>query len=195
MPSFAGRPQLSPPLYGSRTTRKSPNRSQRARRKTLLPHEHTLDLAQFGILRKDDLFKVVFDPGTDKVEKRGLGPAPAFTQGTPRASRLMPTLVDRSATQKAHGRTQPFYRTRGEAVNWAASASSDCGGRVSDPSEAERSPAVPSAAEPRQADRYWHDSVVPFPQSILGTTGVVSFPLRAARRPKSRPLQTAIGTT
>src|SRR5581483_6364359 len=30
------------------------------------------------MLRKDDLFEVVFNPGTDEVEKRGLGPAPAF---------------------------------------------------------------------------------------------------------------------
>src|SRR5207253_8479167 len=44
--------------------------------------EHTLHLAQFGMLRKDDLFEVVFDPGTDEVEKRGLGPAPAAGRDT-----------------------------------------------------------------------------------------------------------------
>src|SRR5581483_11042811 len=31
------------------------------------------------MLRKDDLFEVVFYPGTDEVEKQGLGPAPAST--------------------------------------------------------------------------------------------------------------------
>jgi len=32
-----------------------------------------LDFTQEGILRKDDLFKVVFNPGADKREKRILG--------------------------------------------------------------------------------------------------------------------------
>jgi hypothetical protein len=33
-------------------------------------HQFVLDFTQEGILRKDDLFKVVFDPGADKREKR-----------------------------------------------------------------------------------------------------------------------------
>jgi hypothetical protein len=33
-----------------------------------------LDFTEKGILRKDDLFEVVFDPGSDKREKRILGP-------------------------------------------------------------------------------------------------------------------------
>src|ERR1017187_175235 len=39
--------------------------------------QRTLSFTQFGILRKDDLFKVVLDPGPDKREKRILGPAPS----------------------------------------------------------------------------------------------------------------------
>ena len=37
-------------------------------------HKNALDFTEKGILRKDDLFKVVFDPGSDKREKRILGP-------------------------------------------------------------------------------------------------------------------------
>src|SRR5262249_8738999 len=44
--------------------------------------EKLLDLAQFGILRKYDAFEVVFDPGTDKVEKRCLGPIPTIGRDT-----------------------------------------------------------------------------------------------------------------
>jgi len=44
--------------------------------------KHTLHVSQCGILRKDDLLEVVLDPGTDKVEKRGLGPAPANCRDT-----------------------------------------------------------------------------------------------------------------
>ena len=39
--------------------------------------QRTLTFTQLGILRKDDLFKVVFDPGPDKLKKRILGPAPS----------------------------------------------------------------------------------------------------------------------
>jgi len=39
-------------------------------------HQRTLAFAQFGILRKDDSFEVVIDPGPDKVEKRVLDLAP-----------------------------------------------------------------------------------------------------------------------
>src|SRR5262249_13627034 len=38
--------------------------------------EHTLHVTQFGVLRKDDAFEVVLNPGTDKVEKQCLGPVP-----------------------------------------------------------------------------------------------------------------------
>src|SRR5579862_4323023 len=41
------------------------------------------------MLRKDDLFKVVFNPGTDEVEKQGLGPAPATCRDTGLASRTL----------------------------------------------------------------------------------------------------------
>src|SRR5947209_18109237 len=44
--------------------------------------KHTLDVTQLGMLRKDDAFEVVFDPGTDEVEKRCLGPVPAFCGNT-----------------------------------------------------------------------------------------------------------------
>src|SRR5437763_16300793 len=44
--------------------------------------EHTLDVTQFGLLRKDDAFEVVFDPGTDKVEQLCLGPVPAICGDT-----------------------------------------------------------------------------------------------------------------
>ena len=37
-------------------------------------HKNALDFTEKGMLRKDDLFKVVFDPGSDKREKRILGP-------------------------------------------------------------------------------------------------------------------------
>ncbi len=36
--------------------------------------KNALDFTEKGILRKDDLFEVVFDPGSDKREKRILGP-------------------------------------------------------------------------------------------------------------------------
>jgi hypothetical protein len=45
-----------------------------------------LDFTQEGILRKDDLFKVVFYPGADKREKIALGkivPCVACLQGCP----------------------------------------------------------------------------------------------------------------
>ena len=40
--------------------------------------KRSLYLTQFGILRKYDAFEVVFDPGSDKVEKQCLGPVPAI---------------------------------------------------------------------------------------------------------------------
>src|ERR1700730_13932618 len=39
--------------------------------------QRTLPFTQFGILRKDDFFEVVLDPGPDKLEKRILGSAPS----------------------------------------------------------------------------------------------------------------------
>src|SRR3981081_1870655 len=39
--------------------------------------QHMLSFTQFGILRKDDFFEVVLDPGPDKLEKRVLGSAPS----------------------------------------------------------------------------------------------------------------------
>src|SRR6516164_9004192 len=44
--------------------------------------KHTLNVTQFGMLKKDDAFEVVFDPGTDKVEKLCLGPVPATCGNT-----------------------------------------------------------------------------------------------------------------
>src|SRR5262249_4026825 len=44
--------------------------------------QHTFDLAYCGILGKDDTFEVVFNPGTDKVEKQCLGPVPALVWDT-----------------------------------------------------------------------------------------------------------------
>ena len=41
--------------------------------------KYALDFTEKGILRKDDLFEVVFDPGSDKREKRILGPV--FSRG------------------------------------------------------------------------------------------------------------------
>ena len=46
------------------------------------PLQRTFYVTQFGILRKDDSFKVVFNPGTDKVEKQAPGPAPATRRST-----------------------------------------------------------------------------------------------------------------
>src|ERR1019366_6426975 len=43
--------------------------------------EHSLHVTQFGILRKDDSFKIVFYPGSDEVEKRILGPVPVTIGG------------------------------------------------------------------------------------------------------------------
>src|SRR5262249_37558946 len=40
------------------------------------------DLTYGGMLRENDTFEVVFDPGTDKVEKQRLGPVPAFAWDT-----------------------------------------------------------------------------------------------------------------
>src|SRR5690349_6426309 len=40
--------------------------------------EHTLYVSQFGMLRKDDAFEVVLNPGTNKVEQLCLGPVPAI---------------------------------------------------------------------------------------------------------------------
>jgi hypothetical protein len=45
-------------------------------------HQCAFYVSQFGILRKDDFLEVVFNPGTDKVEKQFLGPAPAFCGST-----------------------------------------------------------------------------------------------------------------
>src|SRR6202051_5302555 len=39
--------------------------------------QRNFSFTQFGILRKDDLFKVVHDPGPDKLEKWILAPAPS----------------------------------------------------------------------------------------------------------------------
>src|ERR1700692_5136438 len=39
--------------------------------------QRNFSFTQFGILRKDDLFKVVLDPGPDKLEKWILAPAPS----------------------------------------------------------------------------------------------------------------------
>src|SRR4030088_201315 len=39
--------------------------------------QHTLSFTQFGILRKDDFFEVVLDPGPDKLEKWILSSAPS----------------------------------------------------------------------------------------------------------------------
>src|ERR1700682_1117684 len=39
--------------------------------------ERTLPFTQFGILRKDDFFEVVLDPGPDKLEKWILSTAPS----------------------------------------------------------------------------------------------------------------------
>ncbi len=44
--------------------------------------QRTFNVTQFGILRKDDSFEVVFNPGTDKVEKQAPGPAPASCRST-----------------------------------------------------------------------------------------------------------------
>src|SRR5947209_2139318 len=49
---------------------------------TGLAVEHTLDVTQFGMLRKDDAFEVVLYPGTDKVEQLCLGPVPAICGNT-----------------------------------------------------------------------------------------------------------------
>src|SRR5215469_12982284 len=58
--------------------------------------EHTLYLAQFGMLRKDDFLEVVFNPGSDKVEQWVLGPASATGGDTGSA-----------APDKPRPRTQP----------------------------------------------------------------------------------------
>src|SRR5260370_35979965 len=39
--------------------------------------QRTLPFTKFVILRKDDFFEVVLDPGPDKLEKRFLGSAPS----------------------------------------------------------------------------------------------------------------------
>src|SRR3984893_18594485 len=39
--------------------------------------QHTFPFTQFGILRKDDFFEVVLDPGPDKLEKWILSSAPS----------------------------------------------------------------------------------------------------------------------
>src|SRR5664280_614827 len=44
--------------------------------------QDTFYLTQIGILRKDDAFEVVLDPGSDEVEKRCLGPVPAYRGNT-----------------------------------------------------------------------------------------------------------------
>src|SRR5437763_16087105 len=40
--------------------------------------EHTLDVTQFGMRRKDDAFEVVFESGADKVWQLCVGPVPAI---------------------------------------------------------------------------------------------------------------------
>ena len=44
--------------------------------------QRTFHVSQFGKLRKDDFFEVVFNPGTDKVGKQAPGPAPDFCRST-----------------------------------------------------------------------------------------------------------------
>src|SRR5579864_1896624 len=44
--------------------------------------QDTFYLTQIGILRKDDAFEVVLDPGSDEVEKQCLGPVPAYRGNT-----------------------------------------------------------------------------------------------------------------
>src|SRR5262249_11535847 len=63
--------------------------------------KHTLDVTQFGMLRKDDPFEVVFNPGTDKVEKRGLGPVPVHRGDTGRS----PVTT---AQPRVHGATERY---------------------------------------------------------------------------------------
>jgi len=80
------KPFLRPPRSGKARTARSLSRRARhkSRRHSPFPvtpakirglagrcsHQFVLDFTQEGILRKDDLFKVVFDPGADKREKR-----------------------------------------------------------------------------------------------------------------------------
>src|ERR1700691_827892 len=45
-------------------------------------HKNALDFTERGMLRKDDLFKVVFDPGSDKREERILGPVFSLGEDT-----------------------------------------------------------------------------------------------------------------
>src|SRR5258708_3153993 len=70
------RPPPPPRLFRSEkpVQRRPGARQRRVLRARAL--QSTLTFTQLGILRKDDFFKVVLDPGPDKREKRILGPAP-----------------------------------------------------------------------------------------------------------------------
>src|ERR1700747_1856799 len=63
-------------------------------------------------MRKDDLFEVVFNPGTDEVEKQGLGPAPATCRDTgnaPAFKRNLPQPRGNLPAERIHsiGGTKP----------------------------------------------------------------------------------------
>ena len=65
-----GRPRVKQPVQRGTGTRQR-------RILCACAQKRTLAFTQLGIFRKDDLFKVVLNPGPDKREKRILGPAPS----------------------------------------------------------------------------------------------------------------------
>src|SRR5690348_1859051 len=75
--TFCSSFSLFPGIKESVKSRSRAGKRSVTRSITGLAVEHTLDVTQFGMLRKYDAFEVVLDPGTDKVEQLGLGPVPA----------------------------------------------------------------------------------------------------------------------
>ncbi len=76
-------------------------------------------LSQLGILRKDDAFEVVLDPGSDEVEKRCLGPVPAKCGNTGCRPNLYPTKSKSGTCRGPCLRktlAQPGKHTRAELV-------------------------------------------------------------------------------
>src|ERR1700752_371783 len=61
------------------------------------------------MLWKDDSFEVVFDPGTDEVEKQGLGPAPAHCRDTG----WTPRFLSRNAAQPRANQTAKLHHSIG----------------------------------------------------------------------------------
>src|ERR1035438_79371 len=79
--------------------------------------QDTFYLTQIGILRKDDAFEVVLDPGSDEVEKRCLGPVPAYRGNTGcRFTRTYGSRENPFAQPSIHRLTEPVNCTCGSSA-------------------------------------------------------------------------------